>query len=213
MQVTRQRIIDILRMRGQATVEELAKEVGLTSMAVRHHLNVLQADDLIMILRTKQRHKPGRPIQVYGLTNKARKLYPQQYIQLTDLLIDEISEQVGPKGVEKIFIGIADRLAADAPPLAADASTETRFNALVDYLHAKGFVAEWQIEDGQYTLCHYDCPYRQFAKSHPDVCLLDRKLITTFVGSAPIRQLSIAADDEICKYVFPDVPVPSTETA
>jgi len=211
MQVTRQRIIDILRSRGQATVDELAKEVGLTPMAVRHHLNVLQADDLIMILRTKQQHRPGRPIQVYGLTNKARKLYPQQYIQLTDLLIDEIAEQVGPKGVKDIFLGIADRLATEAPPLAADTPTEARLNALVDYLHTKGFVAEWQIEDGRYTLCHYDCPYRQFAKSHPDVCLLDKKLITTFVGSAPVRQLSIAADDEMCKYVFTDIPVAAPE--
>jgi len=78
MQVTRQKIIDMLRAHGQATVDELATEVSLTPMAVRHHLNVLQADGLVLILRTKQRHRPGRPIQVYGLTNKARKLCPQQ---------------------------------------------------------------------------------------------------------------------------------------
>ncbi len=211
MQVTRQRIIDILRTHGQATVDELAKEIGLTSMAVRHHLNVLQADDLITILRTKQHHRPGRPIQVYGLTTKARKLYPQQYLQLTDLLIEEIAATIGPKGVENIFAGIAERLAAEAPTPSDEVPANERLNALVDYLRQKGFVAEWQIENGHYTLCHFDCPYRQFAQNHPDVCLLDEKLIAAFVGSAPVRQLSIAHHDEMCKYVFTDIPVSSPE--
>ncbi len=211
MQVTRQRIIDILRTRGQATVDELAKEIGLTSMAVRHHLNVLQADDLIMILRTKQHHRPGRPIQVYGLTTKARKLYPQQYLQLTDLLIEEIAATIGSEGVENLFTGIAERLASEAPQLAADVSTGARLDALVDYLRQKGFVAEWQVEDGHYTLCHYDCPYRQVAQSHPAICLLDEKLIATFVGSTPTRQLSIARNDDMCKYVFTDVPVAASD--
>ncbi len=211
MQVTRQRIIDILRTRGQATVDELATEIGLTSMAVRHHLNVLQADDLITILRTKQHRRPGRPIQVYGLTPKARKLYPQQYLQLTDLLIEEIAATVGPDGVKNIFNGIAERLATEAPLLAADVPTSSRLDALVDYLRQKGFVAEWQIEDGHYTLCHFDCPYRQFAQNHPEVCLLDEKLIAAFVGSAPTRQLSIAHNDDMCKYVFVDIPVTPAE--
>ncbi len=212
MQVTRQRIIDILRAQGQSTVEELAKEVKLTPMAIRHHLNVLQADGLITILRTKQRHRPGRPIQVYGLTNKARKLYPQQYLQLTDLLVDEINDQIGPEAVRQIFGGIAERLASEAPSPAPTASPTARLDALVKYLQDKGFVAEWQVENKRYILCHYDCPYRQFAQSHPDVCLLDEKLISTFVGSEPAKQLSIARDDEMCKYVFTDIPVPAETT-
>ena len=38
MQVTRQRIVDHLRKHNQATVDELTQAVGLTHMAVRHHL-------------------------------------------------------------------------------------------------------------------------------------------------------------------------------
>ena len=41
MQATREKIVELLKERGHATVEELADEVGLTQMAVRHHLNVL----------------------------------------------------------------------------------------------------------------------------------------------------------------------------
>ncbi len=208
MQVTRQKIIDMLRAHGQATVDELATEVSLTPMAVRHHLNVLQADGLVLILRTKQRHRPGRPIQVYGLTNKARKLYPQQYLQLTDLLVEEMTERIGQEAVDDVFKGIADRLVAEVPPLAEDAPLAARFETLVTFLKEKGFVAEWTLENGEYTLCHYDCPYRQFAQNHNTVCMLDERLITAIIGSAPIRQLSIAQHQELCKYVFPNLTPP-----
>lgn len=205
MQVTRQKIIDYLRSHGQATVDVLAESVSLTPMAVRHHLNVLLADGLVLILRTKQRHRPGRPIQVYGLTNKARKLYPQQYLQLTDLLVDEITLKIGPQAMEGVFEGIADRLSAELPPIATDTTLAERFNILVKYLSEKGFVAEWAIENGEYVLLHYDCPYRKFAQNHGMVCSLDERLISTVIGSPPNRQLSIADNHELCRYVFPDL--------
>jgi predicted ArsR family transcriptional regulator len=47
MHPTRQRIIEFLKEKEEATVEELAAEVGMTPMAVRYHLNVLQAGNLI----------------------------------------------------------------------------------------------------------------------------------------------------------------------
>ncbi|MEW5960399.1 MAG: helix-turn-helix domain-containing protein, partial [Chloroflexota bacterium] len=47
MHETRQRIIEYLKEKQQATVEELAAAITLTPMAVRYHLNVLQANNLI----------------------------------------------------------------------------------------------------------------------------------------------------------------------
>jgi len=207
MQITRQRIINWLRTQGQATVEELATEVGLTHMAVRHHLNVLQAEDLIAVLRTKPRNRPGRPIQVYGLTNKARKLFPQQYLQLSNLLVNEIAEQIGKDTVSALFEAIADQIIAEAPALSPNASIETRLNTLVTYLKEKGYAVEWRIENGQYTLYHFDCPYREFAQIHRDVCLLDQKVTTVLLGTQPHQESCIACNDDHCKYVLHDIPL------
>ena len=44
---TRQKIIAYLKEKDKATVDELAAIVGLTPMAVRYHLNVLQSENLI----------------------------------------------------------------------------------------------------------------------------------------------------------------------
>ncbi len=202
MQVTRQRIIDLLRKQGQATVEEMAQAVNLTPMAVRHHLNVLQADDLIMVAHTKRRQKPGRPVQVYSLTEKARKFYPQEYVQLTDMLMEEVIQRVGRDGVVDIFNNIAHRLAQEAPSPAEDQPFEERLEQVVSFLQEKGFAVKWGIEDGHYVLYHHDCPYRNFAQRYHEVCILDKKIISTMLDLTPVRTSCIACNDEKCTYLL-----------
>lgn len=208
MQVTRQRIIDLLRKQGQATVEELARTVGLTPMAIRHHLNVLLAENLIAVHHTKRQRKPGRPVQVYSLTNEARKLYPQEYFQLTDLLVEEVARRIGQDGVLAVFSNIADRLIEDGPTLHPDSlSFEQRLDAVTDFLREKGFMVEWGIENGRYAIHHLDCPYRQFSQQHQEVCQIDAKLIGTMLNITPKRVSCIACADARCTYVLTPAPV------
>ena len=42
MQKTRRLILDYLKEHGQATVDELAEILGLNSVTVRHHLDILR---------------------------------------------------------------------------------------------------------------------------------------------------------------------------
>jgi len=207
MQVTRQRIIDLLRKQGQATVEELAQTVGLTPMAVRHHLNVLLAENLITVHHTRRKRKPGRPVQVYSLTNEARKLYPQEYFQLTDMLVEEVARRIGQEGVLNVFNSIADRLIEDCPPLNPDTLPfEKQLDTVTNFLREKGFMVEWGIADGYYTIYHLDCPYRQFSQQHREVCRIDAKLIGAMLNITPRRVSCIACADAQCVYVLSPVP-------
>ncbi|MFQ5577286.1 MAG: helix-turn-helix transcriptional regulator [Anaerolineae bacterium] len=202
MQVTRQRIIDLLRKQGYATVEELAQTVGLTQMAVRHHINVLQAENLIEVARTRRQPKPGRPIQVYGLTEKARKLYPQEYIQLTDLLVAAVIDRFGQSGANDVFNSMANSLVEDAPPPLKNQTFEDRLSQVVTFLQDKGFVVEWGTQDGRYIISHLDCPYRKFAQQHREVCLLDKKVIGDMLHVTPKRVSCIACNDDTCTYIL-----------
>ena len=98
MQATRQQIIEFLKEKGQATVEELAATVNLTPMAVRHHLNVLQAEDLITSAAIRRQSGPGRPSQVYQLTAAADGLFPVDYYGLTNYLLAELTHLLGQDG-------------------------------------------------------------------------------------------------------------------
>jgi predicted ArsR family transcriptional regulator len=70
MQQTRRYILDILKTRGEATVDEIVEELqerrgkDITAVTVRHHITCLQKDDLIASPQLRHRDSPGRPQHV-----------------------------------------------------------------------------------------------------------------------------------------------------
>ena len=74
MQTTRQRILEILKEKRQATVEELSEELELTPVTVRHHLEILRGEGLISAPSVLRRPGPGRPQHTYALTEAAGDL-------------------------------------------------------------------------------------------------------------------------------------------
>jgi predicted ArsR family transcriptional regulator len=200
MQATRQRIIEFLKEKAQATVDELAGAVNLTPMAVRHHLNVLQAENLITAPLVRRQCGPGRPSQVYQLTEAADELFPADYYSLTDYLLNELNTRLGGNGLEELFKSIAVRLANEAPPPRENQSFEERLNELITFLGKKGFVVDWEAEGDAYMIHAYSCPYRQVAKEHGQVCLLDKQVISTMLNTTPTRVACLATADDHCTY-------------
>lgn len=200
MQATRQQIIEFLKEKNQATVEELAATVNLTPMAVRHHLNVLQAENLILSSTIRRQTGPGRPSQVYQLTQAADELFPVDYYGLTDYLLAELTHQLGQDGLRQIFSNIAQRLANEAPPPRENQSFEERLDEVIAFLSAKGFVVDWESGDNDYMIHAYSCPYRQVAKNHAEVCLLDKQIISSMLATSPARIACLTTDDNHCTY-------------
>lgn len=200
MHETRQRIIELLKEKRQATVDELATAIGLTPMAVRYHLNVLQADNLISAAAVRRQSGPGRPQQVYKLTEAANDLFPEDYHSLTGYLLDELSTRLGRDGLDNLFNTIADRLAAEAPPPRPGQSFEARLDEVVNFLGGKGFAVCWEREQNQYLIHAHSCPYRRLAKDHSQVCLLDMRVIGTMLNTTPVRVACLTGGDEQCTY-------------
>jgi predicted ArsR family transcriptional regulator len=200
MQATRQQIIEFLKEKGQATVEELAATVNLTPMAVRHHLNVLQAENLITSSAIRRQTGPGRPSQVYQLTKAADELFPEDYYGLTDYLLAELTHQLGHNGVTQIFNSIAHRLASEAPPPRENQTFEERLDEVIAFLSTKGFVVDWEANDNGYMIHAYSCPYRQIAKDHAEVCLLDKQIISSMLATTPTRIACLTTAHDHCTY-------------
>lgn len=202
MQVTRKALLEILRERGQATVDELAGQLGLTPMTVRHHLNVLKADDLVVAARLRHRQSAGRPRQVYVLTDAGNDFFPANYHGLADHLLNEIKEEMGSSKIGQIFRRIGEKLAREAPDMSGLPLPE-RVSRAAEFLTNKGFISRWEeMEDG-YALCMFNCPYRRVASEHGEVCVMDRTLISRLVGVQPKRIHGTASQGEHCTYFVP----------
>jgi predicted ArsR family transcriptional regulator len=200
MQPTRQKIVELLKEHGQVTVAELADAVGLTQMAVRHHLNVLYGDKLVVTSSVRRKNQPGRPQQLYTLTEAANQLFPEDYYHLASYLVDEIKATLGPNGLRKLLRRIATRMTAQASAAQASQSPEERLDQLTQLLSANGFTARWEATGDDYIVRLLTCPYRQVVQEHAEVCHLDRQVISNTLHAEPVRETCIAYGDEQCIY-------------
>jgi len=202
MQSTRQEILEILKIERTATVEDLAGRLELTPMTIRHHLNVLQAQNLVAATKVRRSQKVGRPRLIYTLTEAADQLFPQNYGDLARRIVTELKETVGKEETRALFRRVASRLAKQAPPPAPGQSFEDRLNQVARFLEGQGLITRWQKTEQGYIFTNANCPYRQVAQEHGETCELDIALITELLGVEPKRQSSLRQEELGCSYLL-----------
>lgn len=206
MQETRQHILDILKERGEATVDDivdaLQKRRGtITAVTVRHHLARLQEDDLITTPQLRHRNAPGRPQHVYTLTEAAKAFFPNNYQPLATHLVEQITTQLPSQQVNVIFEGVADRMAAEAG--IPDVPLPQRLELVVEYLNRHGYNARWEKHPDGYLLRTTNCPYHHVAQEGTVLCDMDMRLVASLLGIVPRLQSRMSQGDLACSYVIP----------
>jgi predicted ArsR family transcriptional regulator len=210
MQKTRQQIIDILNHHGRATVQEIVKQLRqrrgdyITAVTVRHHLNLLQGQNLISTIDTRHQNKPGRPQHIYELTEAAQDHLPSNYQHLIINLIERLEQQLEPTQVNVIFEGIADSMAAKVDlSLLERLETHQRLEAVAEYLNSHGYDATWEHSERGFLLHTSNCPYHEVAKENDVLCQMDLRLISALMGIVPRRQSLVSCGEATCSYLFP----------
>lgn len=199
MQLTRERILNILKERGQATVNALSLELGLTPVTVRHHLDILRREGLIAPPTLNRRKMPGRPQYVYTLTEKAGSFFPKRYDHLATLILDEARSCLLDK-VEQMMERIGERIAEQAN-LSGTGDLEARLIATVEFLNSLGYMAHYERrDDANYVLYIVNCPYERVAYHAHEICAMDMAMLTRLLGTAPQRTSWTARGDLQCIY-------------
>ncbi len=202
MQSTREHILNILKERGQATVDDLSQELGLTAVTVRHHLDILRGEGLIASPLIRRRKTPGRPQYVYTLADKAASFFPKRYRQLTNLILDELRSYLSPAEMDQLMKNIGARIASQAD-LPEENGFETRLIAVTDFLNELGYMARWERRDnGDYALHVANCPYEAVSHQDHQVCTIDMTLLTHLLGTSPQRISWSAQGDQDCCYLI-----------
>jgi predicted ArsR family transcriptional regulator len=201
MQATRQAILDYLKTTGQATVDELAEVLELTTVTVRHHLDILRGEGLIGEPLIRHRNARGRPQYVFALTEQASAHFPKGYDDLAAKVLAEVQTH-DPRLVNVIFEGVAARLSAEAPRPVAGESFRKRLDRAVRFLNARGYVARWEKTPEGYVVHTCNCPYEALAGAHPELCNMDMTLIGNLVGVVPQRVSRVADGATSCAYLF-----------
>lgn len=209
MQETRRLILEILREHDGATVETLMNELRvrrgeqITAVTIRHHLGILQSDDLITIRELKHTAKPGRPQHVYTLTEKALSIFPNNFPKLAANLLMQI-EQCVPEHANVILDGVAESMASEVS-ITGQTMLE-RLQSVSKYLNDCGYAAHFESAEAGYLLHTRNCPYHSLSSSYPVLCQMDMRLISRMLGVVPRMVSHIASGETSCSYFVPESP-------
>ncbi|MGC9469150.1 MAG: helix-turn-helix transcriptional regulator [Anaerolineae bacterium] len=205
MQDTRQQILEIMKRHGEVTVQELSDELGLTSVTVRHHLEILRSEGYISDPEVRRSNRPGRPRYVYHLTSTAADLFPNNYSGLASALLDSMAECMAPEERETVLEGAAQHMSQRAGPLPED--PEKRMESVVAFLNQQGYVSRWEKDeetDGRYFIYISSCPYHHVSQTHDEPCRIDKRLVRLLAGAdAEVERIENAAKrGGLCVYVL-----------
>src|ERR671920_2075467 len=110
---TRGRVVTLLRRSGY-TVEELARELGLTNNGVRAHLATLERDGIVRQRGVVRRESGGgKPAYLYELTPEAEDLFPKAYEPVLHRLLDVLAEQLESDESEALLRSVGRHLAEE----------------------------------------------------------------------------------------------------
>lgn len=199
MQDTRQQILEILKRHGEVTVQELSQELELTSVTVRHHLEILRSEGYITEPEVRRSNRPGRPRYVYQLTSTAADLFPNNYSGLANALLDVLEECMMPDERENVLDETAKRMVAEAGnmPMRPD----DRMSNAMAFLKKQGFVGRWhKDEEGRYFIYVSSCPYHYVAQSHIATCRIDERMIQLLTDGEIERIQGTAYQGSLCVY-------------
>ena len=184
------------------TVDELSQELGLTTVTVRHHLDILRGEGLVSAPLTRRRKAPGRPKHVYTLTEGADAVFPKRYKDLAMLILSEVRTHFSAAEVNEMMTRIGERIASQAILPDGD-DFQVRLEAVVEFLNGLGFMTRWEQRDGGEHLIHIaNCPYEKVSRHDPEICAMDLAMLTRLLGTSPQRITSMAEGDYQCSYTL-----------
>ena len=202
MQRTRRQILDILKKRGRATLEELAREVGLSPVTVRVHLSVLQRDDLVKV--EEVRGRVGRPYFMYSLTDDAEDLFPKRYHVLAQRLLTSMGATLPPETVRSLLDHMAETWAGERAQRVAGKPLETRVAEVAHIRSEEGAIADWEKVEGGFLLNQYNCPSLTVSRAFEQICAVEEQYVARMLDSKVTRTACIGRGDRVCSYFVAD---------
>lgn len=201
LNTTRGRIVGLLR-REPLTVEDLARQLGLTDNAVRAHLATLERDGLVRSAGVRRPPKAGKPATLYELPPEADLLFSRAYPPVLNAVLEEVITRLPAEQADALLAAVGRRLAEPMLP-PAGAGPHERLLAAVGVLNALGGAAELEESPAGPVIRGCGCPLGNAVSRRPETCRAVESLLTEVVG-APVRQCCRHGERPSCCFeVFP----------
>lgn len=194
---------------NQATVNDLANAASISPITVRHHLNALLAERLIIAKSVRQ--PVGRPYYSYTLSEAGHEQFPQKYLSLTTRLLVEFKDRFPPVVVNDLFESLVQKIVDEHRNKFASLSFEERLDYTVELLAEEGFLARWEQVGDAYQIIEFSCPFLGIGQQHAEICSLDTTLIEAVMGTTIEQHSCMLNGDNCCQFTIDQHQIPLNE--
>jgi DeoR family suf operon transcriptional repressor len=177
-------ILEYIQRNGSAVIKDLEQHLGVTTNAVRQHLQTLQAEGYIK--RSAVHDGVGRPHHAYTATEQARELFACHCDDLALTLLEEVFALEGRERASLLLGRVSQRLAARYVHSVRSEILQDRVNELADVLHSQGILTDVAVaneDENVIILKTYNCPYHELAQEHREICEMDESMMRQLLGS------------------------------
>jgi predicted ArsR family transcriptional regulator len=200
---TRQRILHLLKRSGGLTARELAREIGVTTVAVRKQLAALEAEGLLV--QTSRPGRRGRPATVYAVSERGEALFPQGYHQLVVDLLQDLSTLEGSEQLDRLFRLRNERLAKTYQLRLADKPFAEAVRELARARDDDGYMASVESRGRELVLAEHNCPIYDVALRFPNACQCEQELFERLLNNATVkREDTLVEGASACRYRIVD---------
>ena len=192
----------LLRNKRGATIDEIARAIGVTRTAVRQHLASLMQESLVAAGDT--RPTGGRPERLFVLTPLGREEFPRRYSWFAQLLIEAIEREHGKAGLRARLGRIAAAVVAGIRQgVPAAGSRRQKVEALSALMDELGYDARTARDlEGAPTIEADNCVFHELAAKNPEVCQFDLALLSGYTGSKVTLHECMARGGHVCRFQF-----------
>ena len=194
----RAEIVRLLKTDGEASAADIAARLGISTVAVRKHLDALETEGLAIARRVPVPR--GRPMLAYRLTEESENLFPQRYDRLAVELLDDLVALDGRQSLGRLFAARTDRLSQSYEIRLQDKGLAEQLEELARLRDEEGYMAVFEIRDGQFLLREHHCPIFEVAQRHPEACNCEQELCERVLKAHVRRETRLVDGKPFCEY-------------
>jgi DeoR family suf operon transcriptional repressor len=185
---TRRQILELLKRRGEADAEAIAAALGITPSGARQHLTALSHDGLVS--HRADRSGPGRPRHLHALTAAGDALFPRNYVDLTNELLEYVEDE-DPALLQRIFDRRAQRRLDRARARTGGLSFPDKVRLVAQILDEDGYLADFEARpDGSYLITEHNCAVLAVAQRYRHACSTELDFLRALLPEAEVTRVA-----------------------
>lgn len=195
------KILLILKMQGEVSLNSLASELGITKEGARLHL--VKLIDKKLVETNSRKEGVGRPVTYYSLSKESASEFPDSHAQVTVELLQSVKKLLGNNALELLINDRESKIYSHyQKALEHSKSIESRLEQLSQIRSKEGYLAEWKKENDVYYLIENHCPICAAATECQGFCKSELKNFQQLLGDEFIveRMEHMVSGGQRCTY-------------